>query len=533
MDINDIEVTPSRESPIWSAKTRTAVLAKYKQVSEKASEYLNQELSSEHDYLTWIGKAAQILGSIRQGGSNNSVLSRLASIIDFEDIGSVCFPGSQIIFDTKPKEMFGESLTIRTINYYSGSKKIERKAIVDLCTLSRPLYFTKFGSNPFKDRYLFEEFGQFVLINVKENAVLDSKAKLIINSTALLLYDNVVIPDDRMELYLADAAGLSEDEDTEDAKQAEKVDHSSLRKENKQIVLHLLSGSGGTYHYKFSATDVYISDIPSKFIDQVVLYTTGGEREIMSNILAMFPSPMLACEYSTKLRNMFHWLDSDQYPFNLTTTRLNGVLLAQDCVKYVKNSSKYLSIPDFVVKNYNSKSGLVVFNDLIKFTATHSIIASLFKERFDQSWSYFTNSNIVKLDEDLYKFSNFYYTYYNQYAYCPPRNIYTDDPFFRAVILYQLYKEGIIEASEETIEEYKDLINSSVPDYLCDVIDNIEDVDIVNLNLIRKALQKLDYYSKGTSLIVILARYSSYASDIDVIAAELREYIKYLNTNSV
>jgi len=297
MNVNDMEVTPSREAAIWSSKTRAAVLAKYKMVSEMASQYLNNELAAETDYLKWITKAAQILGSMRQGSNaNTTVLSRLASIIDMDDIGAVTYPNdSKIAFDTKPKEMFGDTLTVRVIEYDRYYRKVNREILRDLGSLVKPIYYTKLGSNPFKDRYLYEENGDFILINIIKDKALDKKGTYVINS-AMLDYDSVAIPDDRMELYLADAQGLTEeDDDKSNALSAPAVDYSALRKANKEIVIHKLTGTGGVYDYKFSSYNVSISNLFSEFADELVVYTTGGDRETMSNLLAMFPQGILNC----------------------------------------------------------------------------------------------------------------------------------------------------------------------------------------------------------------------------------------------
>lgn len=532
LDINDIEVTPSRESPIWSAKTRAAVLAKYKLVSEMASAYLNKELSSEHDYLVWITKAAQILGSMRQGGSNGSVLSRLASIIDMDDIGAVTYPDdTSILFDTKPKEMFGNSLTIRNVSYLRYQKKIERKALVDLCTLTRPIYFTKTGSNPYRDRYLYEENGDFILINIKDQAILDDKGTFIVASSVYKDYDIVVVPEDRMDIYLSEEGDLGEEEDTADAQQAPKIDYSANRKVNKQIVIHTVSGSGGTYNYKFSSRDVYISELFTTFQNQLIMYTTGGDRETMSNILSMFPQSLVSCN-NNNTSSFYNKCKHAVVPLQNTNTKINGVLLAQENVKYVAGSSKYLSVTEFMVKSYNSKSGLVTFTDLLKFTATNSVINSLYVEKFSGCYEYIHRANTALLDPELFDIADFCYSYYNSYHSQPLSDIMKTEGFIKYVTLFNLYKSGLVEASEERIEELLVKINSSVPDYLCDVVDEIIDIDILDLALISKYVKLFDYYSKHKELIKIFASYGSYNNDIKEVTKSLINYFKLSNSQS-
>ena len=523
MNINDMEVTPSRESPIWSAKTRAAVLEKYKQVSAMASTYLNNELASEHDYLKWITKAAQVLGSMRNGGSNTSVLGRLASIIDMDDIGEVTYPrDKKILFDTKPKEMFGDSLTVRNIVFDAYRKKVERKVLTDLGSLTKPLYFTKFGSNPFKDRYLFEEKGEFILFNVKEAADLDAKGTLIVASTALELYDSVVIPDDRMEVYLADAAGITEDEDASVAVSAPKVDWSTNRKANKQIVVHKLTGTGGVYDYKFSSYDVYISDLFSTFGDAVVVYTTGGDRGVLSDVLAMFPQPLLSCSPDYRRINLNNWCQHMPIP---VATKVSGALFAQENLKYIQKSTKYLSISDFLVKGYDKKTGRLEFSDTLKFAATNSVLHSIFKEKFGEKDYTMADDNIKNIDEDFYNISNFCYQIYRNNDDMPRKDIMKHPGFMQDVTLYNLYKSGLVEASDETLEALLKSINASVPDYLCDVVDNITDVDILDIEVIKKSVEKFNYYVKGKELLALYRGLSSYAKDEHKIIAE--QYISF------
>lgn len=530
MDINEMEVTPSRESPLWSAKTRAAVLAKYRMVSEMASTYLNNELSTETDYLLWVTKAAQILGSMRIGGSNTSVLGRLASIIDMDDIGSVVYPcNNKIIFDPKPKEMLGDSLTVRIIHFDSYRRKIERKIIADLGSLVKPVYFTKFGSNPFKDRYLFEENGEFVLINVKDQAVLDTKGTLVTSSSVLKDYDGIVIPQDRMDLYLTEADPTEDDEDGASALSAPKVDYSANRKANKQIVIHTLSGSGGTYDYKFSSRDCYITDLFTLYTDKLVLYTTGSDRETMSNILAMFPQGILDCTSSYKFGNITDRCTHMPFP---TKNRITGVLLAQENVKYVQNSSKYLSIPDFLVKSYNRKTGLLTFTDLVKFAATNSVIASLYREKFKDITNRMGYESIKYLDTKFQALAEFCNRHYDSYEEKPLKDIMTHTGFMHDLVLFSLYANKIIEASDETIEELKTSINTQVPDYLCDVVDDIVDVDIIDVDLVRKMISLLDYYAISKEMVKSLSYYSTYNKDeYEIIGKQLQKYFKFVNDN--
>jgi hypothetical protein len=528
MDINEIEVTPSRESPMWTTKTRAAVLAKYKKVSEMASVYLNKELSSETDYLKWIVKAAQIIGSMRQGGSNSSVLSRLASIIDMDDIGSVTYPcDSRILFEPKAKVMLGDTLTVRTVKYNSNMHKVERKIVDDLGHLTKRIYFTNVGSNPLKDRYLYEEYSDFVLINVKADGTPDAIGNLVLASTLLLDYDNVVIPQDRMDLYLSEAGGISEDDGGAVAKSAPAIDWSAQRKVNKQIPVHVLSGEGTTYSYKFTPEDIYITELYSKFADKLIVYTTGGDREALSDLLAMFPKHMLATWSVSSFNEFTASCTHMELP---TTNRILGVLLAAENVKYIKNSTKYMSMADLVVKRYDPKSGHLTFSDLIKFAATNSVLNTLYKDKFPKIHSGINHKYIKATTPKLYELARFFDDNYRSYA--PPVDLMGRKGFLHNAILIQLYKEKILDASDETVEDLFKEINTQVPDAFCDVIDSIEDIDILNIDVIKKVLKVFDYYSGHKFLLHLLVSFNDYNGEtINQMKPQITDYFKYANND--
>ena len=528
MDINEIEVTPSRESPLWSSKTRAAVLAKYRAVSEMASEYLNKELSSEGDYIKWITKAAQIIGSMRHGGSNSTVLSRLASIIDMDDIGEVTYPrDTKIAYDPKVKTMFGESLTVRSIKYNSYSHKVERKGLEDLTSLVKPIYYTKFGSNPFKDRYLYEEAGEFILINIKEGADTDKKGDYVLASKSYLDYDTVAIPQDRMDLYLAESQNITEDDDGKTVNTAPAVDYSAARKANKQIVIHNLNGTGTTYDYKFSSEDIYITDLFNRYTDKFVIYSTGGDREALSDLLAVFPKKMLSVIGSNSLISMAMQCTHMPMPLNV---RITGVLLAQENVKYIQGSTKYMSMSDVMVKHYDKKTEKLTFSDVMKFTATNSVINSLLKEKFDRDTHKMTYKAIESVDKKLYDIANFCSENFENSYYLPPRDIMRKEGFLRNVVQFQLYKTGVLEASDETIEDLQKTINTQVPEYLCDIVDSIQDVDIIDVDKIKEFITLFDYYTKHRYVLALLSRIEQYdKKGISEIAPNVIQYYKFVN----
>jgi len=215
-----------------------------------------------------------------------------------------------------------------------------------------------------------------------------------------------------------------------------------------------------------------------------------------------------------------------------TKVQLTGVLFAQENLRYVQKSTKYISIADFLVKSYDKASGKVVFADLLKFTATNSVIASIFREKYEGVENRITYEQTKLLNVDLHSLSYFCHNYYNNYDEKPLRDIMTHTGFFKDLVLYSLYKHELVEASDETIESLLKSINNQVPDYLCDLVDEITDVDLLDVETIKKCIKLFDYYVVRKEMIKLFSHNSSYdKAENKLIATQLKEYFKFVNDN--
>lgn len=111
----DIEVNPSRESIMWSDKTKQMVLDRYKSVVGIATDFIQKELK-ETDFIKWMRICYQIHS--RRWGSN-SIVNRLASIIDLSQV-EPHFPGNTDIRFHPSNLMDG--LFIRHYSFETGRK---------------------------------------------------------------------------------------------------------------------------------------------------------------------------------------------------------------------------------------------------------------------------------------------------------------------------------------------------------------------------------------------------------------------------
>lgn len=79
----DVEVSPSRESLIWNERTKLMVVKRFKDTVTTATKLVQEELSSETDFLRWVIKCVQVENRYH---NQNSVLGRLANLVSLKDI---------------------------------------------------------------------------------------------------------------------------------------------------------------------------------------------------------------------------------------------------------------------------------------------------------------------------------------------------------------------------------------------------------------------------------------------------------------
>ena len=121
----DVEVSPSRESLVWSEKTKAMVLQRFRDASQSASTIIQKEMQ-ETDFIKWI----RICNSIKnKWGSSSSLIGRLASIVDLNEVGihfspdpTIKYSGS-ILQPFKNREVFYSNIVRKN----KSGRAIERK----------------------------------------------------------------------------------------------------------------------------------------------------------------------------------------------------------------------------------------------------------------------------------------------------------------------------------------------------------------------------------------------------------------------
>jgi hypothetical protein len=85
MNMEDVTVTPSRESCVWDTKTKDAILKKYENLAKSAEGLINQTLS-KLSFIDWI-KACSSITTLNSGDSKEmKIISQLAALTGFSSL---------------------------------------------------------------------------------------------------------------------------------------------------------------------------------------------------------------------------------------------------------------------------------------------------------------------------------------------------------------------------------------------------------------------------------------------------------------
>lgn len=323
-----VEVTPSRESVVWSDHTRNFIINRFKEVSSEALEIVKAQLD-EKDILKWIEKVKDVKSKMDSG--ENQILRELSRVIDRNSLKPV-YNDTTLKFEAPDTFFYG--FKVRKVELvYDAVKKsrkakrtpIEKWSDFD-CTR---VYYQDVATSYVKDAFLYNKYDQaFILIEPIDNQdirdkvgsgiskasdsliqrYLDEKDLLceaLQESDLIHIYDDVVVPSNYEEQL--------EEEDEEESVQRESA--AIRRKKLGMIPLHVMernesyerSYSGNQKPYTFKQDDVYLSDI----LDRKGLVVYGGltdsdEMMMLGDMLSgqfLFDHPSYHTEYRSKQFN--------------------------------------------------------------------------------------------------------------------------------------------------------------------------------------------------------------------------------------
>jgi hypothetical protein len=149
----DVEVNPSRESVLWTEKTKEKVLKRFEEVVQIASDLIQEELK-ETDLVKWIKVCNSISG---RWSGRNTVVGRLSEIVDLSRVKPKFNPDPTIVYDggSPLRWIFNRAVSLET-DKKAGitKKKISRMAWAP--AVGKPLLLVRMDekiSNR-KDKYL-------------------------------------------------------------------------------------------------------------------------------------------------------------------------------------------------------------------------------------------------------------------------------------------------------------------------------------------------------------------------------------------
>jgi len=237
MQPEDVEVSPSRESLVWSEKTKEMVLKRFSDAAQSASVLIKKELT-QPDFIDWL----RACNAVRNRWSNaDDIVSRLANIVD---MSKVKLPYSQDTTVQYEEDLIRRDnghvdlKLVRLLDVKKANKsatKVER----DLLSISNlptncPIFLKTGRASNRQDRYLLTQHKNFVIIDVSENIVTSVAARIQDNdplsdythyqkiyyylskSTHVLDYNSVEVPESfkgtEEEEELVDLESLSKEE---------------------------------------------------------------------------------------------------------------------------------------------------------------------------------------------------------------------------------------------------------------------------------------------------------------------------------
>jgi len=513
LDINDVEVTPSRESVIWSPKTRAAVIKSYNAIVDTATNLINNELNNVKDYWDWITKASSIKNAlVSNSGASDSVLQKLSGIVDPHSINKIYYTkdGLKKLYTSDPKSIFGDKLLVRSYDYDRWNKKINRAKLKSVNSLSGlDVYITEGASDKYRDRHIYENISnnKFIVIKKLENWDKFKTSKLIGESTLITDYDSIIVPEDILAGYISE--NLNADGtmmDSEDTTVIDPLRLAKLRKLSSKVLYH--EARVNSDDIVFSSNEIKISELSTRFVKSKVIYGSFNDRADIIDTIGLMPYKVLS---SIKPYIINYFSDNEEFQAQYDDilesrgiTSLSSMIFSLETVKLIKDNPSFIHISDFILES--SIGGKIVFNKYIRFSITLIYINKLLTENHINYHPKDLYSN--KILKDFYGKEFIAMKFLSKLS--ESRVLTYLSKFFKLCVDYELGKDTL---DESVLDQYLSEIDETLPDTLCNKVDKITDVHIIDTEIINKAAEYCSYYSKYNPIL----REVTYISDIDIL----------------
>ena len=325
MSIDDISVTPSRESCVWNTKTKDATLKTYDNLAKSSEQLINETLSNL-GLIDWIKTCGSINKINYDTTKEIKVLANLASLTGFSSM-SLKYKKTPLKYSNSIPTLCGstqiEAHLVRRVGEYDRQKgrsvtRLNSVQITDTASLGTSTVYLQYsGGNSLKSSYITdhdktaviikpasrsgEEFKEIVgnLINgvttydeaaallplMKILTVVEDADKLkdkLKNYTKGLYFVSILLDEKTLKYEEIDVPvtfkGLLDSSEaetlidtTEEIEPAEKVDYSKLRKLNGKVLIQYPRIEQGPQVIA-SKTEMKLSDL-ADCTDQIVYGT--------------------------------------------------------------------------------------------------------------------------------------------------------------------------------------------------------------------------------------------------------------------
>ena len=545
LDVNEVEVTPSRESVVWSPKTRKAVIKKYNEIVETATRLINKQLAQATDYLDWIMKTTTVRAALFNNTSSSStktIIGELSSIIDPEEIDNLVYESKffRVKYVPKVNVLFGSNyINIRKVLINPSNNHIDRvNAGAHVLQDGELIYYTTGKANMYKDLYIQDTLGvdSFVLINIESADMSGHKLKTILASPLISDYDEIKVPDDKMALYASRAASVTTEGDSEedDEDVLTPWQRELMRRMNNEIVVHKFN------QMRDMVFSVYTMKANSLLTYNKVVYTNVANREELTELIKILPYPIVSVDTPTR-SNKEHFFTGDNMPENSYLAeydRFNNIILKEDPklertmfmmvnktnLDKLAELENAVSVDDFVIKSY--RNGKLEFNDFMKTILTFRAYILKFKSMNAFNWD--TTPSAVK------KMLRYIENAYEPVNYSDNEK---DLPIAMKFLLPWIFVSMIAEVYRSTVTSYyvyepslydtlaacqiaqiegDDIrhdallhdINVKLPSIYCDKVDEITELDIIDMDLYNFFESIGDLADDATPILQVIDRLS-------------------------
>jgi hypothetical protein len=424
--------------------------------------------------------------------------------------------------------------------------------------------------NKYKDRYIFEELNNsspFLVLKVPAELDLESnnKLKAIVESSHIKHYDAIVIPDDILANYLEDDKMKNgEEEEEDDTPILTPWQKELIRRQKQLIVYHEWRSSSGVY----SADEGTVGTLLNRMRNQgasLGVYIKYGHRDLMDFFIKHLPTGFSSSadwmpgNYADRElyfnddaamgRTGDRYLDlvNNWIPLvgGKTNRVINYYLFNAKNIEIAKAMDKMIEFKDVFIKKYDEDTGKLELGALAKLAISLKLIN--LGAAIGMTWNGNTASLLnkynksvvqrgIEVDKRVTDFMEMllWVEYTDVLAKSTAEHrIYGADNEADALMANLASYAGAKLSGDETLmEQSLQTFNDSMPDYLCDYLDEVVEIDVMFDDYIKEVFKTKEYILRNnryiTKMLGELPKEYEYSNENDDFIRSLTEAIDRL-----